>query len=101
MVRMARCASEVADLARDHQLVAVHLAEEATEQPFGLAEAVDVGGVVERDAQAVCPNQACVGGVRVDTGPTHRYAVVDGRAADGPAAGPDRGHLAVQTAHYA
>jgi hypothetical protein len=95
VVRVWAGSGEVADLAGEHQVVAADLAHQAAEETFRAAEAVDVGGVVEGDAELVGGEQCGEGLVRVDVVPADRDAIVGGGAADGPASGADRGDFFV------
>jgi hypothetical protein len=90
--RLPRGIVGVAELGRDHHIVAVRRQCPA-EHLFAVAGAVGVRGVEERDAQVERPADRGGRLTVVDRTPPVRFAVHRERAANGPAAKADRADL--------
>jgi hypothetical protein len=90
---MRRGAGEVADLRRQHESVTADPRDEAAEKTFGASVAIHVRGVEQIRPELDGELEPGNGGGLVNVRPAHRHAEVAIRAADGPAAHTDRGHL--------
>src|SRR6266567_2714070 len=86
-------AGEVADLGREHDLVARNLGDQPAEEALGSAVAVDIGGVIEAGSMLPGRFQTSQGACIVAAGgPAHGHTEVVVGAANGPAADADGGH---------